>query len=280
MTPLGDMLIPAYRMVGEGPETILFLHGIGGGRASFDAQIGAMGSGYRHLAWDMPGYGGSSPLPEMTFAALADAAIRLLDVLGIAQAHIIGHSMGGMVAQEIAIDHGERVASLVLSATSPAFGKPGGDWQQQFLAARLAPLDAGKTPADLAPDVVAGLVAEGATAATIDAAIASMSEISSDAYRAALTCLVTFDRRDALDHISAPCLLIAGEADSVAPAPMMARMAEHIVSAQVITIPGAGHLANLETPATFNAAVAEFLAQQTDARADDTESDRQAARAD
>ena len=280
MTPLGDMLTPAYRMVDEGPETILFLHGIGGARTSFDAQIGAMGPGYRHLAWDMPGYGGSSPLPEMTFPALADAAIRLLDELGIARAHVVGHSMGGMVAQEIAIDHGERVASLVLSATSPAFGKPGGDWQKQFLAARLAPLDAGKTPADLAPAVVAGLVAEDAPAAALGAAVASMCDISSDAYRAALTCLVTFDRRDALDRIAAPCLLIAGEADAVAPAPMMARMAENIPGAQVITIPGAGHLANLETPAAFNAALADFLAQQTDARIDDTRPDRQAARAD
>jgi 3-oxoadipate enol-lactonase len=280
MTALGDMLTPAYRMVGEGPETILFLHGIGGGRASFDAQIGALGPRYRHLAWDMPGYGDSSPLPEMTFAAMADAAIRLLDELDITQAHIVGHSMGGMVAQEIAIDHGERVASLVLSATSPAFGKPGGDWQRQFLATRLAPLDAGKTPADLAPDVVAGLVADDAPATAIEAAIGSMCEISSEAYRAALTCLVTFDRRDALDRIAAPCLLIAGEVDSVAPAPMMARMAENIPGAQVITIPGAGHLANLEAPAAFNAACVDFFGQQTHARTNDTGPDRQTARAD
>ncbi|MDP6953494.1 MAG: alpha/beta hydrolase [Alphaproteobacteria bacterium] len=280
MTPLGDMLTPAYRMVGEGPETVFFLHGIGGGRTSFDAQIGALGPRYRHLAWDMPGYGGSSPLPEMTFPALAQAAIRLLDALHVERAHIVGHSMGGMVAQELAIDHGERVVSLVLSATSPAFGKPGGDWQRAFLAARLAPLDAGKTPADLAPAVVAGLVTEDAPATAVDAAVASMSDISSDAYRAALTCLVTFDRRASLDRITTPCLLLAGDADSVAPAPVMARMAEHIADAHFVSLPGAGHLANLETPAAFNAAVADFLASHPIARADDTGPDRQAARAD
>ena len=274
MTPLGDMLTPAYRMVGDGPQTVLFLHGIGGGRGSFDAQIGAFGPTYRHLAWDMPGYGDSSPLPEMTFAALAAAAIRLLDALGVVRAHIIGHSMGGMVAQEMAIEHSDRVASLVLSATSPAFGKPDGDWQKEFLAERLAPLDRGQTPADLAPVVVSGLVAENAPAAAIDAATASMRQLSSATYRTALACLVTFDRRHALDRIVAPCLLIAGEADTLARASMMARMAEHIAGAQYIAIPGAGHLANLETPAAFNAACANFLALQTYTRVYDTGFDR------
>ena len=162
MTALGDMLTPAHRIVGIGPEAIFYLHGVGGDRTSFDAQIGAGGPGFAHIAWDMPGYGDSAALPEMTFAALAEAALRLIDALHIERAHLVGHSMGGMIAQELVASHPDRVASLVLSATSPAFGKAGGDWQQEFLAARLAPLDEGKTPADLAPAIVEALVADGA----------------------------------------------------------------------------------------------------------------------
>ena len=161
MTALGDMLTPAHRIVGIGPEAIFYLHGVGGARTSFDAQIGAGGPGFAHIAWDMPGYGDSAALPEMTFAALAEAALRLIDALHIERAHLVGHSMGGMIAQELVASHPDRVASLVLSATSPAFGKAGGDWQQEFLAARLAPLDEGKTPADLAPAIVEALVADG-----------------------------------------------------------------------------------------------------------------------
>lgn len=263
MTAMGDMLTPAHRIVGIGPKAILYLHGVGGDSTSFDAQIGAGGPGFAHIAWDMPGYGDSAPLPEMTFAALAEAALRLIDALEIEKAHVIGHSMGGMIAQELAARHPDRVASLVLSATSPAFGKSDGDWQKKFLAARLAPLDAGKTPADLAPAIVEALVADGANEAAKAAAIASMSRITPEAYRAALTCLVTFDRRDALATIEVPTLAIAGEFDTTAPPKVVARMADAIPGARYVLLPGVGHLANVESPAAYNAALGEFFASLT-----------------
>jgi 3-oxoadipate enol-lactonase len=259
MTALGDILTPAHRSAGDGPETILFLHGLGGDRTCFDSQVGAFGTRFRHLAWDMPGYGESPPLPEMTFPALAAAAVRLLDAVGVARAHLVGHSLGGMVAQEIAITAPHRVASLVLSATSPAFGTPGGEWQKRFLAERLAPLEQGLTPADLAPELIAGLVGEAADAAGVRAAVAAMGRVAPATYRAALQCLVTFDRRDSLAAIAAPTLVLAGERDAVAPPEMMARMAGRIRGARLQTIAGAGHLANLERPAAFNAAVSAFL---------------------
>ena len=262
MTSLGDLLTPAYRKVGDGPEIILYLHGIGGDRTSFDAQIGAFGPRFAHVAWDMPGYGDSAALPETTFPALAEAVVRLLDELGAHHAHVVGHSMGGMIAQELATSHQDRIASLVLSATSPAFGKPGGDWQQKFLAARLKPLDDGKTPADLAPAIVEALVGEAPNEDGVRAALASMSGITSEAYRAALTCLVGFDRRDTLGDIAVPTLLVAGERDETAPPKVMQRMAEGIVAAQYVCLPGAGHLANLEQPEAFNAALAAFFDNQ------------------
>lgn len=259
MTPLGDLLHPAYRRVGEGAETVLYLHGLGGDRTCFDFQIGAFGPRFRHLAWDMPGYGDSAPLPRMTFPALAAAAVRLLDALDIARAHIVGHSMGGMIAQEIAVDHQDRVASFVLSGTSAAFGRREGDWQRRFLADRLKPLDDGRTPADIAPRVVAALVGDGADPDGVRVAVAAMGRITPDAYRAALTCLVEFDRRDALAAITVPTLLVAGERDTAAPPKVMQRMAEVIPGSIFTCLPGAGHLASLERPQAFNGAVADFL---------------------
>ena len=259
MTALGDLLTPAFRMVGDGPEAILYLHGIGGDRTSFDTQIGAFGPRFSHVAWDMPGYGDSAALPETTFPALAEAVIRLLDELGAHRVHLVGHSMGGMIAQELAATHQDRIASLVLSATSPAFGKPGGDWQQKFLAARLKPLDDGKTPADLAPAIVEALIGDAPNADGVRAAIDSMSQITPEAYRAALTCLVGFDRRDSLGDITVPTLLVAGERDETAPPKVMQRMAESICGAQYVCLPGAGHLANLEQPGAFNDALSAFF---------------------
>lgn len=250
---------PAHDVREGKGRTLLFLHGIGGNQASFRPQLDALGGAYRAAAWTMPGYDGSPPLPEMTFAGLAGAAVGLLDHLNCPRAVLVGHSLGGMIAQEIVARHPTRVDALVLACTSPAFGGSDGDFQRKFLASRLKPIDEGKTPADIAPDVVGGLLASDAPPGARDAAIASMSRISPEAYRAALTCLVGFDRRGDLAAIRCPTLLIAGGEDRTAPPEVMERMAEKIPGARYVCIEGAGHLANLERPAAFNAALGDFL---------------------
>ena len=78
-------------------------------------------------------------------------------------------------------------------------------------------------------------------------------------YRAAIACLVTFDRRDALAGYEMPILVLAGETDTNAPAPMMEKMAGRIPGAEYVCMAGTGHLGNLENPAAFNEAVGSFL---------------------
>ena len=243
---------------GEGPA-VVFLHGIGGDAESWLPELEALSDRCRAIAWDMPGYGASPALSEMTFPHLADALAALLDTVGSDHAHLVGHSIGGMVAQELAATRPERVASLVLYATSPAFGKTDGAWQQAFLDARLAPLDAGRTMAELAPSVVAGLVGSDAEAQGVARATAAMSRVPEAAYRAAMRCLVTFDQRNALPELAVPVLVLAGAEDDNAPARMMARMAARIPGARFEIIAGAGHLAHFERPAAFRAALTGFL---------------------
>jgi pimeloyl-ACP methyl ester carboxylesterase len=196
----------------------------------------------------------------MTFANLADAAAVLLDHLETETAIIVGHSMGGMVAQEFPARHPSRLSALVLSGTSPAFGNPSGDWQKQFVADRMAPLDAGKTMADLAPELVAGMLGDDPDAEGVETAKAAMSRVREGTYRTAVQMLVTFDRRADLANIAVPTLVLAGEKDRNAPAAMMERMAAKIPGAHYHCLPGAGHLANLEQPAAFNAVLDTFLA--------------------
>ena len=76
---------------------VICLHGIGGNYTSFDNQIGELGQ-RRVISWNMPGYYGSEALEEMTFLTLAKSVIKLMDNLGIHQAHILGQSIGGMIA--------------------------------------------------------------------------------------------------------------------------------------------------------------------------------------
>ncbi len=250
--------VPHHIERGAGPA-VVFLHGIGGDAESWRAELEALAGDYRAIALDMPGYGASPPLAEMNFPALADALEALLDALDISRAHLVGHSIGGMVAQEFAATFPARVASLVLYATSPAFGKPDGDWQRDFLAARLAPLDAGRTMAELAPSIVAGLVGDAPDPDGVARATAAMARVPEDTYCAAMQCLVTFDRRDALPDLAVPVLVLAGAADDNAPPRMMERMAARIPGAEFQIIAGAGHLAHFERPAAFRAAVGGFL---------------------
>ncbi len=250
--------IPHHIERGAGPA-VVFLHGIGGDGTSWLPELEALSGRYRAIAWDMPGYGASPALTQMTFPALADALKALLDTLAVDRAHLVGHSIGGMVAQEFAATRPERVASLVLYATSPAFGKPDGDWQRNFLKARLAPLDAGRRMAELAPSIVAGLIGETPDPDGVARAGAAMARVSENAYRAALQCLVTFDKRDALPELAVPVLVLAGALDDNAPPRMMERMAKQIPGARLQIIVGAGHLAHFEKPAAFRAAIAEFF---------------------
>ena len=252
--------LPAHMEMGTG-AALVFLHGIGGDKTSFQHQLPAFAGAWRAISWDMPGYG-ESPLEEdMSFEMLSRSLAALLDHLDVDQAHIVGHSMGGMVAQQFVADFPDRVQAQVLSATSPAFGKPGGAWQKQFLAERLAPLDRGLTPADFADELMAGMFGDFKSSDRQAEAAASMKRLKSDTYRAALNCLVTFDRRAALAAISCPTLCLAGEKDGAAPPAVMEKMASKISGAEYQCISSVGHLANFERADLFNAAIERFLSQ-------------------
>ncbi|MXY38535.1 MAG: alpha/beta fold hydrolase [Rhodospirillaceae bacterium] len=251
--------VPACIEAGAGPDTVLFLHGIGGDSGSFADNLPALPEGWRGLAWDAPGYGDSAPLDEMTFETLATAAIRLLDAQRVRRAVIVGHSMGGMIAQEIAARHPERVRGLVLFATSASFGGRDALFRMKFLADRLAPLDRGMTPGDIARPLVPSLFGPEPPPGALERAVASMAALSSATYRQALNCIVHFDRKDDLARIACPTLALAAEHDMLAPPRTMERMAQAVPGARYRCLAGAGHLANMEDPAAFNAEIGGFL---------------------
>ena len=246
---------------------VLLLHGVGGGRQAWGDGLSGTGAvlaaaGFSVVAVDFPGYGLSPAITPYLLAGLADAVQRLIGQLGLGAATLVGHSMGGMVAQELAARSPSSVAGLVLASTSPAFGKPGGDWQQGFLQSRFAPLDAGLGMAGLAAQLVCTMVAPGASAASVNAAQALMAGVPEATYRSALAALVAFDRRAALPHITVPTLVITGEYDLTAAPEVARRMAERIPGARRVTVPDAGHLLPMERPAAFNAALLAFLQQR------------------
>ena len=268
--------VPAYVERGTGAAgdaAVLLLHGVGGGSGAWPAQLDSLSAaGYRAVSWDMPGYGASPAITPYDMAGLADAALILIRALladgRTRRVAVVGHSMGGMVAQEMMLKNPELIQALVLSGTSPAFGKPDGEWQRQFLAERVAPLDAGKTMADIAPGLVDRMMAASAPAAARAAAVALMSAVPPATYRIALAAIAGFDRRAALAQIRVPTLVLAGETDPNSPPAVQKKMAERIPGAEYVCLPGLGHLANLEDPAAFDAPLLDFLARHLPARPD------------
>lgn len=244
-----------------GPEKppLVCLHGIGGDATSFLPQLRGLSKGRRVLSWNMPGYGRSAPLAEMNFASLCDRLCAALDALGIERAILAGQSIGGMIAQEMAIRHPHRVAALVLIATVPAFGGRDDSFRDSFLDARLAPLDKGISMTELAADAIPAVLGPDADAATRRDAIAAMASIPEAAYRQVLATLVTFDRREDQHRITCPCCLIAGAADDNSPPRVMEKMAAGLSHATFHIIENAGHLVNSEAGIACNAIIAEFI---------------------
>ena len=266
--PLAHLRWDGTRLPGQPAAdrpTVLMLHGVGGGRAAWDVSgTGAMlaQAGFTALSADFPGYGLSAPVQPYDLAGMAGAVIDTLAALGGGPAVLVGHSMGGMVAQEVMARAPQAVAALVLAGTSPAFGKPGGDWQQAFLQSRFAPLDAGLGMAGLAAQLVPAMVAPGTAPAAIAAALAMMAGVPEATYRAAVAALVAFDRRANLPNIQVPTLVITGEHDRTAAPEVARKMAERIPGALCHILPGAGHLLNIEQPDAFNTVLLQFLQQR------------------
>ena len=263
--PLADM------RWGNGDRAVLLLHGVGGGREAWGDSIsgtgGALGeAGFMAIAVDLPGYGESPSIEPYDMAGLAAAVIASIAALPALRIALVGHSMGGMVAQEVmahlpASMH-QRVQALVLSGTSPAFGKADGAWQAEFLAQRLAPLDAGQGMAKLAPGLAMGMASPNAPHDAVARAAVLMSSVPEATYRRALQAIVGFDRRALLGTLQLPVLCLAGADDRNAPPAVMQQMAARITGAEYLCLPGVGHLANMEAPGPFNRALIDFLSRR------------------
>jgi pimeloyl-ACP methyl ester carboxylesterase len=241
-------------------KPVVFLHGIGGGAKSFAPQIASFASaGYQPVALDLPGYGARTLVDAMSFDALAEDVEGAIAQSCLEQPVLVGHSMGGMVVQTLLRRRPDAYAAAVLSCTSPAFGSPTGDFQKKFVAERLAPLDAGKTMADMAPGAVAGIMGPYADPAGRALFVEQYGQVPEATYRAAVQCLVSFDERANLAAIKVPVLCLGAEHDRQAPPAMVQKMASKIPGAQYVYLDGLGHMPNLEAPASFDTAILKFL---------------------
>ena len=248
-----------YERAGSGPEVLLLLHGIGSNSRSFRHQLDGLSDAYSVIAWDAPGYGRSEdPVAPFSLADLADRAVELLDELQIDSAHVLGLSMGGVVAQLVYHRYPRRVRSLILADTNPGGGAVAEPERSERVRQRLDALDRLR-PQGMAEQRAPNLVRPGAPLELIAELTSIMAEVRPAGYRAAAIALGNTDLTAKLSTIRVPTLVIHGEQDRVVPLETARMLAATIPDARLVIIPDAGHVSNQEQPSTFNNAVRAFL---------------------
>jgi pimeloyl-ACP methyl ester carboxylesterase len=255
--------------VGEGPVVAL-VHGLSGNWQNWLETIPALlDAGHRAIAFDLPGFGHSQmPAERISIPAYGRVVDRVLDGLGVSgPVAVVGSSMGGFIAAEVAIATPERVERLVLVSAAAL-------WSEQ---ARARPLvAASKVSRFYAPLIVSGwqLVARlprlrnealrGAgirNTAAISAPLAYelLSGAGKPGFIDALQGLYEHRIRDQLPEIACPTLVVWGAEDSLVPLRHAFEYGELIPDAGVVVFRNSGHVPMLEQPARFNAALLEFL---------------------
>jgi pimeloyl-ACP methyl ester carboxylesterase len=241
---------------------LLLLHGIGSSSRAFRHQLSELSDRFDLIAWDAPGYGESEDPPTAEFGIedQADRAAQLLDELELESAHVLGVSMGGVVAQLLYHRHAARVRSLVLCDTNPGGGAMPEPERSERVRQRVQNLDRlgahemarQRAPILVTPEAPAELVQELADI---------MAEVRPAGYRAAAIALGNTDLTASLRYIRVPTLVVHGACDRVVPLDTGRQLAESIPGARLVVIPDAGHVSNQERPLEFNTAVRAFLLQ-------------------
>jgi pimeloyl-ACP methyl ester carboxylesterase len=172
--------------------------------------------------------------------------------LGSGPVDLVGLSFGGMVAQHLTLDHPELVRTLTLLDTSPAFGLDGVTTPESWLDSRVRAIRDPEPSAPGVEAVVAGLVGRQASPEVRSTMVESMRAVPAATLEAACRALVRHDTRDRLDEITAPVLVMVGAEDTETPPSYAEAIARPIPGAELMVVPGAGHLLNLEDPDTVN----------------------------
>ncbi len=252
-----------YEVHGEGFPLVL-IRGVGSTADNWYMQVPAFAPSYRVVIFDNRAIARSGdPGGEFSMKDLAADLAGLLDTLGLERAHVLGLSLGGMVAQEFALTYPERMAGLVLCATHPG----------------------GEQVVPAAPEIIdifARLIATGSEEAMAEAATALFApatlanrpdvlepyyevgarfEVPAEVMIRQFSAVQGFSSWEWLPSLSAPTLVLTGDQDALIPPVNSENLASRIPDAELVVIEGGGHQVLIEQPQACNQAILDFLAK-------------------
>ena len=249
-----------YQLEGDGAETIVLINGLADDLLTWELQMPAfLEAGYRVLRFDNRGVGYSSaPVGPYTSRTLADDAKALVDELGVTDFHLMGVSMGGMVAQEYALAYQDDLHSLTLACTYAAPGP---------FCSRMFAMWADMAPVLGVPFVMRDVTLWAFTLPFFEERTEELVEFETAmrymaqptyAYLAQLSVIQAHDTTDRLSEIGAPTLVLAGEEDVLIPVSLSEKLRAGISGAEWSTTKG-GHACLWEHPDEFNEAFLAFI---------------------
>jgi len=256
-----------FSVEGEGAETVLLVMGLGGRAADWGTTFPALlAERYRVVRFDNRGVGQSPKVPGgYSLSDLAKDATAVLDAVGAEQAHVVGISMGGMIAQLVALEHASRVDRLVLLATH--FGghevePPHTDAMRLFDPAAF--LERGKDPASMMRYTLSVITAPGfaeRAPQVVDEMIeyVRLAPTHPAAFMAQLQAIIGSDRSSRVSGIQKPTLVVHGLEDKLIPPGNGRALASRIPGSELVLLEGVGHLPPIESPAELAARVDRFL---------------------
>ena len=254
--------ISVHRVVtgpNEAPVVVLS-NSLGSTMAMWDANLAALEERFRVVRYDTRGHGGS-PVPDGPYDIddLVDDVVALLDDLGVARAHLVGLSLGGMTGMRLAAREPDRVDRLVVLCAG-AHLEPAAAWRDRADTVRT------DGTAAVAEAVVARWFTPGLLASDPGLKASSEAMVGStpaEGYASCCEVIATMDLRDDLASITAPTLAIAGADDPATPPPHLAEIAESVRDGRLVVVPDAAHLANAQQPGTITPAIIEHLTQES-----------------
>ena len=237
--------------------TLVLQHGFLGGAAQWRDQRRHFGDGFRVITLELAGFGDRCGEPAAeTIPDMARDVLEALDRAGVGRFALLGHSMGGMIAQEIAAMAPDRVEGLVLYGTGPIGALPNRFEPIAQSQARIRAEGTGPT----IRRIVSSWFLAGEAAPAFPLCLEMAAGVRPQAALAGLAAMQAWDGRAALARIAAPTRVIWGDRDRSYDWSQPEALWRGITGASLAVLPGCAHAAHLEKPSLFNALLADFLA--------------------
>lgn len=236
---------------------VVFLHGLGSRSDDWQLQVPAFAERYRVVAVDMRGHGRSEKPPgPYSVPMMAADVLGVLDVLGIENAHFIGLSMGGMIAFQLAVDHPERMISLVIVNSAPALVPR--TWNERLRVAQRLALARLFGPGRTGHFLSKRLFPKPEQAPLRQQFVEQWAQNDPAAYLAAMRALIGWSVQERIGAIRCPTLIISGDRDYT-PVVTKRAYAALIPGAELVVFEDSGHATPIDQADRFNACVLDFL---------------------